>query len=548
MSRHLSDYVDIGGECFAVIDTVEPPPQNDSKTYDLICKSKTEFRKIFGDIIRQYPDTVSLFRAYLPYGETQLQGLQHSDKAMLKKIIEARMETLKSSIASSNQTIKNIQFVRYYDNLSALLKTIDQAKGMGVTTTPAQLQARIKKLSKERIFYILLEMAWKLIHPEMIERGTEDTWMKMLDNVDALTLGRLVESIQGINDPTKYSRRIDIEQVERASNSIVHAASPPDDAVELRRRLEAILQVLTVKRYLKKPVLNAKGPIVNDTTITGLNKQLSKSMTPSQTGGAISMISLYDAMAPFYEFFEKKYEPITTILSNAPAVESISLPSLAQLLFVCEKISSRSPPDHGIYRVTNLDVSVMDYLRGQLGTIRTHLTDPSVTEEQKAEYTKSAELLPIVSITSLLNKFGKSGHYNDPKKIPHLQIMMVGQNMSHYPTADDMKVEDIGDFPKDKIYEAASEFFTETSVYLVCTSSDAIYHDIPMKVYEIDDMMVDVAKRAMNINELKDNYFNKYQKPSIFLENVMKLETDMMYPHGMLALSMFMASKELLPK
>jgi hypothetical protein len=547
----MSHYTDIGGECFAITDS--PPTEdttNDTKTYDLVCKSKTEFYKVFRDIIREVPDTIRLFRAYLPYGKPQLKGLLHSDKEPLKKVIQMRRDMLRESINSSNQTIKNIQFVRYYDNLGILLKSIDEVKGTSTATSRTELQSRIKKLSRDRIFYILLEMAWKLIHPDKIETGTEDTWMNLLNQMDTLTLGNIVESIQGINDPSKFRKIVDIEQVAKATDTVIHAASPPDDAAELRRRLEAILQVLVIKKYLKAPLRgNTTGPAVNNALIAEVGSMIPETMnattqTDKKVGGASA--SLYESMGPYYEFFEKKYEPITSVLAKAPAVESISLTTLSHLLFICEKIASRSPPEHGIYRISHLDNSVLEYLHAQLGTIRAHLDDPSITDEQKKAYLDAVELIPIVSITSLLNKFGKSGHYNDPQKTPRLQIMMVGYNLNHYATNEDMTLEESGDFPKEQIFDATKEFFTPNDVYLVCT--DSTRQNIPMNLFEIDDMRVDVVKNSMNISEIKDNYFNKYKQPAIYLENVMKIETDTVYPHGMLALSMFMASRELLPK
>jgi hypothetical protein len=555
MSRQLPEYVDIGGECFAVTDTMEPPSSeevdsNNTNTYDLVCKSKREFQNTFSDIIKEHPNTVQLFRKYLPYGKKQLEGILNSEKEELKEIIEARRNMLKNSIEHSNQTVKSIQFIRYYDNLNLLLKSIDNVRK---DSSAEELQKRIRNLSKDRIFYILLEMAWKLLHPDEIQSGTEDTWMALLDSIKSLSLGDIVETINGIKDPSR-NKRIDIEQVQKATK-INYVLSPPDDVDELRDRLKAILQILATKKYLKMPIpTNKKDPIINDSTLKHLSNSIQGSMIPTKTVGgskALSGGSLYETMGPYYDFFEKKYEPITSVLSKAPMDESIFLNTLSQFLFICEKIASRSPPDHGIYRITNLDESVLSYLRSQLGAIRGYLTDPSTSDEQKEAYIAAVDLIPVVSITSLLNKFGKSGHYIDPKKLPRLQIMMVGYNMDHFPTKEDISLggdANVGDYPKEKIYEATQKFFTKDSVYLVCTDSDSVHHHIPMNLFEIDDMYVDVVKNAMTINEVKDNYFNKYKKPAIYLETVMKIETDTTYPYAMLALSMFMASRELLPK
>jgi hypothetical protein len=69
-----------------------------------------------------------------------------------------------------------------------------------------------------------------------------------------------------------------------------------------------------------------------------------------------------------------------------------------------------------------------------------------------------------------------------------------------------------------------------------------------MKLFEIDDNTVDVSKKQ-SLVPISDNFFNKNPKQAdLHLEKIMKISPETLYHHGMLALSIFMASKELLSK
>ena len=546
----LSNYVDIGGECFNVTGTSELPPALDSnhtKTYDLICKSKTEFEKTFRSILIKFPDALRLIRTYLPYQSPQLQKIQERDKKPLKDIIEERMANLQSSSQHSNLTIKNMQFDQYYRNLKKLLKEIDAAEDIPSTTSLDTLHKRYKdKFTKEQAYYVLMELAWYLLHPEHI-KSNADSWMTLLDTVETLNLGTLVKSLYRSDQHTMH---VDVDRVEKATVLDASTLSPPDDSAELKQRLESILQLFVTRKYLTAPLrVNTKGPIVDDETIRLVKSTLPRPMKGGATNdGPLKLDgeSVASMMKPFYDFFKQKYEPVTSILSKE-VPDGLSLVSLSKLLFICQKIMSQSPIHHGIYRITNVDPIIMEFLRTQLGTVQAYVNAAERTDEERKTFADMSGFVPIVSITSLLNRFGKSGHYNDPDSLPAVRVMMTGINIDSYPNKDEMKLEEINDdFEKDQIFEAAKQFFTDSSIYLVCNEAKAT--QTPMNVFDVNYRDVNVSKNTWVLDEMKENHFNQFKEPVLFLETVMDVKPNIVYNHGMLALSMFMASEELLPK
>jgi hypothetical protein len=69
-----------------------------------------------------------------------------------------------------------------------------------------------------------------------------------------------------------------------------------------------------------------------------------------------------------------------------------------------------------------------------------------------------------------------------------------------------------------------------------------------MNVFEVNYLDVNVSKNEWKVDNMEENYFNKFKEPPLFLEDVMDVKSNIVYNHGMLALSMFIASEELLPK
>ena len=566
----LSDYVDIGGECFNVTGTTDVPPlateTNKTKTYDLVCKSTDVFYKTFGTILKEIPDALRLIRSYLPYQQPQLQGIQVREKKPLKDFITKRMASLGESVQHSNNSINQMQFRKYHRNLQQLLDDIDVASATTPTTSVPDLQNRIKdKFPKNRVYYVLMELAWYLLHPTEI-KSNSDSWMKLIDTVETLDLGALVKSIHKTD---QHTMRVDVDRVENAT-ALGEALSPPDDAGELKKRLESILQLFVVRKYLRAPLQqNAKGPIVNDDTLGvlesslprpmkgGANSTNSMNVTPINNKSAanstnsknavsnsfqINSESVANMMKPFYDFFKEKYDPITSILSKHPLPDGLSLASLSKLLFICQKIISQSPIQHGIYRITNMDPAIIEFLRIQLGSVQAYVDDANRTDEEIKSFTDEAGIVPVVSIKSLLNRFGKSGHYTDPETLPTVRIMIKGINLE--PSTKEIEIE--RDDLKEMFHKAVDDFFTDQAIYLVC--NEAASTQTPMNVFEVDYEDVNVSKNTWTLDVLEMNYFNKYKEPSMDLETAMDVKSNIVYNHGMLALSMFIASEELLPK
>ena len=99
----------------------------------------------------------------------------------------------------------------------------------------------------------------------------------------------------------------------------------------------------------------------------------------------------------------------------------------------------------------------------------------------------------------------------------------------------------------EQTFNAVNEFFTKDNIYILCTKSDNIKENIPMNLYEIDFSTIDIGQTGMEI-KTPENYFNKNKEPVMYLEKLVTITPYVVFNDAELALSIFIAFKELMPK
>ena len=103
---------------------------------------------------------------------------------------------------------------------------------------------------------------------------------------------------------------------------------------------------------------------------------------------------------------------------------------------------------------------------------------------------------------------------------------------------------------KEETNSAVKDFYKEGNIYIACAESKTMAERIPINVYDIDYNMVDVSKDKIEINNLPENYFNKNKDAlsDIYLEGLLDIKPYVVYNDAELALSIFIAFKELMPQ
>ncbi len=570
----LPQAIDLGGDRYFM------GPQ---KPIELGFKSRKNYLDSFGDDRR----TEYLLRRYMYYSlqdKRKLKFDEPKDKADLIAILKKRAKALEASQEFTSSTLKNTIIQRSFLNIQRLIQQLEgpDYKGFEIPSMPSipnpfdckKAKNYVKQIPEDKKFRLLLQIAWYLLHPESVPSKVECSWSTLLKELDTLRLGDIAQEIRKVEQdrggtPSKnafnYFKKINIQTVAKAptiENALDQAKKLATEiegenaSSKMKERLQIILKILEMKKYLANDLQldeDRMKIIDNDAS-----KRIEKSMPINpMVGGAAQALDkpVGIAMKPFFDYFKGVYDPIYSLLdaslatkANSPEkTQKVVIPLLTTLLYICNNLNpsetaSGSANTYGIYKVTNVDSDLVAFLNNMLASTQTYL-EKFKDDSEKNVFNQQLFKLPKVRLSSLLNKVLNSAA-KEPDDIPYIQFFTVGGNMNLIPKEKfmDPKTPAMNELA----FNAVNEFFTKDNIYIVCTKSDNIKENIPMNLYEIDFSKIDVAQTGMKITT-PENYFNK-SKPGLYFEKLVTLTPYVVFNDAELALSIFIAFKELLPK
>jgi hypothetical protein len=566
----LSQVVDIGGDRYFM------GPQ---QPIELGFKSRQDFLNSFGNdrqteyLIRKY-----MFISLKDKGKMKFDPPE--EKLELVALLKKRAKQLERSKEFTSSLLKNTIIQRSFLNIQALIQQIergDEGKGFKFPSMPnislpcTKAKKYIREIPQDRLFQLVLEIAWYLLHPDKVPKKVQCDWASTIKQLDTLRLGDIMAQIRDASTSTNveafnYFKKINLESV--AKKNTLHNAL--DEAIlmatqvkgenateNVKDRLKLLLNILEMKKYLSGDLKeNADMLKIIDNNAA---KKIANSMIVNPMSGGASVLNnpLGIAMLPMYDYFKAVFDPIYsfvesnihTFLSKNTA-NHIMIPHLTSLLHVCNNINPvevaiGGANTYGIYKLTNVDAELVNFINNMLKSTEAYV-DKFQEDKDKNIFNQQLFELPKVRLSSLLNKFINSNTYKDPDTIPYIQILSLGGNMS-------LMAKDAFMNPKkpemtEEMFNQVNEFFNPDSLYILCTTSDNRSENIPMNLYNIDYDTVDMTSTGLKIDNIPDNYFNKNKDLSLHLENLVNITPYVVYNDAELALSIFIAFKELMPK
>jgi hypothetical protein len=560
----LSKIIDVGGEKY----TMEPGRQ----AIELEYKNYKDYRSAFGNDER----TEYILRKYMYPALTNKKRLAFEspeEKQELIAILKKRADKLQRSTEFSSSILKNTIIQRAYQNVQRLIQELEHGvPGTGFSIDLPELsmpctkaKQYIKQISEERAFQLILEIAWYLLHPDMVPSKIQCDWASAIKQLDTMRVGDLFTKIRDYErqagksvtqKPLNFFKKINLDGVAKAptmQNALqrVLAAAEQfegENAHEgMKEKLKTLLELLHARKYINGELLGIDENRLDVIDVPKIEKALIKNPM-AQVGGRAKALDgpLRSAMLPLFHYFKVVFDPIYGLVESWVAGEGkntlkqIILPQLTTVLHICNNINPAPVPTsdkntYGVYKITNIDKDVVDFFTRILRSTETYVSGLA-DDRIKGIFMKQIFNLPKVRLTSLLPKSGDE--YKDPAEISYIQFFTVGGNMI---------LNAKGDGTPDSV-QAINEFFTPNELYITCTSSKSgTQLEIPMNLYEIDYSEVNIADAAPAIIT-PDNYFNKNKRePPLLLENMVTLTDRVIFNDAELALSIFVALKQLMP-
>lgn len=569
----LAHVIDVGGIRYYMLP---------GKPVQDIYKSRDEYLRTFGTD----KDTEELLRKYLGYS---LQSKKHlkfespSDKKELINILKKRMSQLKTSEEFTSSILKNTIFQRTYLNIQKLIEDLEGSKfkssNLGfkipeLSSKCTKAKKAIKQIPENRLFFILLEIAWYLLHPDDIPRDIQCNWAELIQSLDTLRLGEIVDQIKKLQStqntdesikPTNYFLKagLDFAKTPKFENALemiqdyIKKIGNDDANNEMKDRLKILLNILQMKKYLddSMPLNKNNLAIINSDMANKISNSL---ITNPMRGGAGIVVNrpLGQAMLPFFNYFKDVFDPIYSFLESIILARTIgeektrtaTIPQLVTLLHICNNLKPQEVPSvgvnsYGIYRITNVGSDIIEFFKSMLSATEGYIDNKLLEEEEKNKFQEQLFKLPKVRLTSLMNT--SDPLFKDSDIIPYTRFLILNSNFN-------LKDEDV----ETEKTRALKDFFKPEDLYIVCTKSktvDGVDIDIPMNLYEIDYDTVNVSEPGLSGIIPVESVFSSI--PPIAgagekdtLEKIVNIKTDIVYNEAELALSIFILFKQLMPK
>jgi hypothetical protein len=305
--------------------------------------------------------------------------------------------------------------------------------------------------------------------------------MKDLPN---LTIGEMIAKYEALKNKQSSQKPPSMTGGSHPVNYFEPQHEDDDAYKTIQERIESLSIVLELKQYLDKTSTSRKG------STSTFDKKLSKSMLP------------------LFDYFGVVFDPIYSFLEGANGPLKGDLVSqLLTLLTCCKSIYKNG---EGVYRITNVDSDVYDFLCEQMH----HTKDKIESLDTEAQTTF---LHHIESLPKVIHDIPSTASANP------IRFFMVNENMTLPFKRKRSKA----------LYDATTAFFKKGDIYLVL--SDSMH--CPMTTYEMD---------FVNPDTIVDHSFMK--KGEFFFDELVTLKESILYTDSELALSIFIAFKDLLPK
>ena len=569
---NLPQVVDIGNDRYFM---------GAQKPIELGFKDRTDYIKSFSDNSR----TEFLIRKYLYIslkGKKRLVFEDPKEKAELIAILQKRAKKIESSNEFTSSTLKNTLLQRSYLNIQRLIQELEgpDYKGFKFPSLPdislpcTKAKKYIRTIPENRLYQLILEIAWYLLHPDDVPEKVKCDWAKTIKQLDTLRIGDLVinEKQNGNNvSPSNYFKRINLSSVVK-SKTLVNALDQAREMAQqiegttandnMKERLQTLINILEIKKYLSDdlPVDKDRVKIIDVPAATSIsNSLISNPMKGGAGAGAGKALDkpLGIAMRPLFNYFKVVFDPVYSLLessidtySKKTDIQKVMIPQLTTVLHICNNLNPSETTTsglntYGVYRIKNVDETLITFMNNMIASTDTYVS--SVGDDAKRNiFNRQLFHLPKVRLSSLLNKFVDPTKYSDPDSIPYIQLFTVGGNLRLI--EKDKFMNSTKPEMTEEVFKAVNEFFAPTDLYILCTKSDNVKENIPMNMYEIDYDNVDVGETGIQIDNISNNYFNKNKKPELYLENLVTLLPYVVFNDAELALSILILFKELMPK
>jgi hypothetical protein len=465
-------------------------------------------------------------------------------------------------------------------------------------------KVKLPKLSENELFQLILEMAWYLAHPSEVPLEMEKEWKVVVERLQEQRLSDILETIRRVEEekglpseehPLQYLKRLDMDGVVGAETlgsamervqemtTVVNAAPIRAD---MGRRLRDLMSVLQMKRYVDESAPMEDGvPVVDPKQLSrqmmsnpmvavpaGAEKEeekggpdevkepeaqqeggKNKEKRRGQRGGAppsTLALPLGQAMLPVFRYLRMLFDPMYSMLEQVttPSVKKAILPHLLLLLHLCNELNTPTTKmEFGLYRLKNVPDALREFLMENLKEIEQHV-GAMKTDAERVVFQKQVFHLPKVRLRSLVTNIGGIPTMADTQSIFHLQMFVVGQNLT---VPDEATFKKRNPAVDSKVLEVMRRVLDEGDVFVAYTDAATTSENIPFRLFDVDYEALRIKETGIKATPFSaewDSLVRDGFLTEAFVDQLATTKPYAVYNDAMLSLSVLMGLKERMPQ
>ena len=266
------------------------------------------------------------------------------EASLLRKKLLARLRKMQHTNEFTSMDLKNKKLQHEIVQMERLIESLDQSPSASLTTslttslTALNKPATMHDISENDKLEFIIKVAWFLLHIDDLPKDVQEKWKGIRKQTEEMSISYLLRQMNEVTPPQEslnYFKNMNTNQ----SND------------EMKKSVQSLLDILHIKKYLSTH---------------------SKSETLS--------LPLQNAMGSVIHRFKDIFDPLYTVLKKGiPSSIENTLPSLLLTLHLCDIL--RSKPK-GLYRITDVPSSLLDFVTSQLDAVHNYVTKSKKRQEE----------------------------------------------------------------------------------------------------------------------------------------------------------------------
>jgi hypothetical protein len=274
-------------------------------------------------------------------------------------------------------------------------------------------------------------------------------------------------------------------------------------------------------------------------------------------GGAAEVPStlalpLGQAMLPIFRYLRMLFDPIYSMLEQVttPSVKKAVLPHLLLLLHLCNELNTPTTKmEFGLYRLKNVPDVLREFLTENLKETEQYV-GAMKNDMERGVFQKQVFHLPKVRLRSLITNTGGIPVMADTQSVFHIQMFVVGQNLT---VPDEATFKKRNPSVDSKVLEVIRRVLEDGDVFVAYTDAATTSENIPFRLFEVDYEGLRIKETGVKVTPFSAEWDGLVRDGFLtadgaYVDQLATTKPYMVYNDAELALSVLMGLKERMPK